>query len=97
MSAPVPSVPTFLESYPEFSKATMALLQRKLAEAARRTNAAVFTSDEAVDAVCLKAAVLLTLSPEARKLKLVSDDQAFIWGNQLYELQRSATMGMRVF
>ncbi len=93
-----PSNAVFLESYPEFNKAPSALLTRKLLEASRRTNDSVYADDAtAVDACCLKAAVLMTLSPQARAMKLVDDTQAMIWAQQLYELQRSATMGTRVF
>ncbi len=98
MPAPVPNRSQFLARYPEFSKAEPAsLVDAKLAEAARRTNGNIYTPDQATDAVCLKAAVLLTKSPQARALKLVSDEQAFVWSQELYELQRAATMGMRIF
>jgi hypothetical protein len=95
MPVPAPTSSEFLESYPEFSKAPAALLTRKLAEAARRTSSTIYTPEQQMDAVCLKAAVLMTKSPEARKMKLVTDDQAFVWGQELYELQRGATMGLR--
>jgi hypothetical protein len=98
MAVSAPTSAYFLESYPEFSKAPADLVTRKLAEASRRTSANVFApGSEQDDAVCLRAAVLLTLSPYSRKMKLVSDEQAFLWANQLFELQRAATMGIRVF
>lgn len=97
MAVPAPTPAQFLESYPEFSKAPMALLTRKLAEAAARTSGSIYTTDQQLQAVCLKAAVLLTKSPESRKMKLVSDDMAFVWASELYSLQRGATMGIRTF
>lgn len=98
MAAPVPTNQQFLDRYPEFSKASSALVTTWIAAAARRTSANLFEDGEqTTDAVCLKAAVLLTKSPQARALKLVSDEQAYVWANELYELQRSAGMGLRIF
>jgi hypothetical protein len=93
-----PANATFLVDYPEFSKAPESLVTSKLAQAGRRTNAEVFADAEtANDALCLRAAILLYKSPYSRKAKLVSDEQGFVWAQELYELQRSATMGLRVF
>jgi len=97
MATPAPSVSTFLLSYPEFAKAPSGLVALKLAEAARRTNSAVYGLEQAQDALMLRAAVLLSTSPNARALKLVSDEQAMMWEVQLYEMQRTAAMGLRVF
>ncbi len=72
-------------------------METHLAMAARRTNGNIYTADQMTDAVGLRAAITLTKAPQARALKLVSDEQAFVWGQELYELQRSATMGMRIF
>lgn len=96
MAVPVPPVAAFLVSYPEFAKASLALVNAKLAEAARRTSEKIYKPEEAVDAVYLKAAVLLATSPEARKLQLVDESAAIIYAAQLYELQRSASMGRRL-
>lgn len=96
MTPPANSV--FLVDYPEFDKAPAALITTKLAQAGRRTNEEVFAdSATAQDALMLRAAILLYKSPYARKAKLVSDEQAFVWAQELYELQRGATMGLRVF
>jgi hypothetical protein len=98
MAATVPSAASFLVNFPEFSKAPLALVNAKLAEAARRTHPLIYVDDTtAQDAVFLRAAVLLSLSPYARQMKLVDDTAAMVWSAQLYEMQRSATMGLRVF
>ncbi len=98
MAVVAPSAAAFVAAYPHFAKAPGALVDSCLAQAARRTSAWLFKdSAETNDAVFLKAAVLLTKHPGARKLELVSDEQAFVWGQELYELQRSAGMGVRVF
>jgi hypothetical protein len=97
MAVSAPSNAVFLDRFPEFAKAPAALVTTWVAAAARRTSSNIYTADQEVDAVCLKAAVLLTKSPQARALKLVGDEQGFVWAQELYELQRSATMGIRVF
>ncbi len=95
---PVPAVGPFLEAFSEFNKAPLVLVEAKLVQAARRTNAEVYADDAtAIDACYLRAAILLTKSPHARKLRLVDDEQAFVWASELFELQRGATQGMRVF
>lgn len=98
MSVPVPARSDFLISYPQFINAPAALVDRKLAESARRTRADFFADDGTQnDAVYLRAAILLAKTPDARKLELIGDDQAMVWQMELYDLQRSAGMGVRVF
>lgn len=96
--AAVPSNATFLASYPEYNGAPAALVTAKLTEAARRTNADVYqTGDLAADAVMLRAAVLLTRTSFGYKLRQANPDQVIVWEYELSKLQRSATMGLRVF
>lgn len=96
--ADAPLRSTFLAAYPEFEGAATSLIDLKLAEAARRTNADIFqTAELAQDAVMLRAAVLLLTSPFGFKLRSANPDQAFAWEWQLRQLQRSATMGLRVW
>ncbi len=45
----------------------------------------------------LRCAILMGKMPEARKMQLMNDDQAIVWQMELYDLQRSAGMGIRVF
>lgn len=94
--SPVPPAAGLIASYPEFAKAPLSLVTAKLNEAARRTSSTIYKPEEAVDAVYLKAAVLLATSPEARKLQLVDEEAALVYAAQLYELQRSASMGRRL-
>lgn len=96
--ATAPSSATFLEHYPEFNATPVALINVKLAEAARRTNADIFQSaDLAQDAVMLRCAVLLLASPHGHKLRSEKPDQVFAWEFSLRQLQTAATMGLRVF
>lgn len=93
-----PANAVFIADYPEFLKAPDALVTSKLAQACRRTNEEVYADSEtAQDALLLRAAILMYKSPYSRKAKLVSDEQAYVWASELYELQRGATMGLRVF
>lgn len=96
--ADVPSAATLYASYPEFSGADADLVNAKLAEAARRTNATVYgTAALAQDAVLLRAAELLILSPYGREMRSENPDQWLAWQVVLRKLQREATMGLRVF
>ncbi len=98
MAIPAPSRAVFIAKYPEFKDVTAATVDAKLAEAARRTSATLFKStDEATDACCLRAAILVTKTPEGRQLRLVSDEQAFVWESEWYRLIRGAGMGNRVY
>lgn len=99
MATAVPTSATFLLHFPEYSRIpTAGLVETKLAEAARRTNGDVYPSAEATElAVLYRAALLLALSPDARKMRLVTDEQAYVWKGQLKELQVASTMGLRVF
>ena len=84
--------------YPEFAGAPEALLTARLAEAARRTNADVFQSEDlATDAVMLAGAILLLRSPAGRKMRTESPEQFLTWEYELRKLQRSATIGLRVW
>ncbi|MEY4507944.1 MAG: hypothetical protein RLZZ450_66 [Pseudomonadota bacterium] len=95
MAVPVITVAAFLEMFPEFEEADEALVLKHIAMAATRTASGIYTAEQQEQAVGLKAATLLLKSPWARKARLVDDTQAFIWAGELYELQRSATMGLR--
>ncbi len=92
-----PSAATFKASFPQFDKAPDALITRWLAYAAQRTTANFFATGVEEQAVMLRAAIIVSKLPEARKMQLMSDDQAIVWQMELYGLQRSAGMGIRVF
>jgi hypothetical protein len=92
----IPSVNDFLASYPEFAGASTIAI--KLSEAAARTNARVYQSAAlAAQAVMLRAAILLIKSPDGRAMRLENPDLVSVWDRELKQLQRSATMGLRVF
>ncbi len=97
--AAVPSTADFVARFPEFDLPVQyqPLVEAKLAEAARSTNADVFpTLAQAEDAVMLKAAVLLSESPYAREMRL-SDVSGARYEYALFRKQRAAVMGRRVF
>ena len=88
----------FLERYPEFNGTAAALIDAKLAEADRRTNDSMFqTTELAEDATMLRAATLILRSPAGKLMRQANPDQVFTWEYELRLLQRSATMGVRVF
>jgi hypothetical protein len=94
--ATAPSVNDFLSSYPEFSGASTIAV--KLSEAAARTNASVYQSAAlATQAVMLRAAILLIKSPDGRAMRLENPTLVSVWDQELKQLQRAATIGLRVF
>jgi hypothetical protein len=94
--ATVPSRADFLIRFPEYNGADTDLIDARLAEAARRTNADIFqTAALAEDAVFLRAACLMLASPHGVKLRALAPDQVFAWEYTLRGLQRAATMGLR--
>ncbi len=96
--AVAPSNSDFLVRYPEFAGAPSALVTARLAEAARSTNSTVFQSAElCTDAVMLLGAILLLRSPAGRKMRTESPEQYLTWEYELRKLQRSATIGLRVW
>jgi hypothetical protein len=94
----VPSTADFKLCYPQFDRAPNVLVGRKLTDAASRTTVSFYKdADVEAQAVMLRAAILLSKMPEARKMQLVGDDQAIVWQMELYDLARSAGLGLRVF
>jgi hypothetical protein len=88
----------FLESYPEFAGASAALVTAKLREAAERTNSTIYqTAPLTAQAVMLRAAILLLRSPYGLKMRANNPDQSLTWEYELRNLQRSGTIGIRVF
>jgi len=63
------TVTTFLRDYPEFSDASPDLIKRKIALASKFVNAAAF-GDRADDAIKLRAAHFLAMSPPAEEAAL---------------------------
>jgi hypothetical protein len=63
---------TFIESFPEFAKAPVALLNAKLAEASRQVDQATW-GDKAIDGHGYLTAHLLALSPFGNTAKLTQD------------------------
>lgn len=98
MAASTPSTADFIARYPEFNGAGATLVGQKLAEAARRTSSEVYQTDELTsDAVMVRAAVLLYISPYGSNMRATNPTQAAAWEYQLRSMQRSATQGLRVF
>ncbi len=98
MAVPAPSAAEFKSAFPQFDKAPDAFVTKWLGYAAARTTASFYADSEVEkQAVFLRAAVIMGKMPEARKMQLMGDDQAIVWQMELYDLQRSAGMGLRVF
>lgn len=99
--ATVPARADFIARFAEFGEIPSeytGLVDTVLAEAARATNADVYPdAAQAQDAVFLKAAVLLSQSPFARKMRLLGEEQTARYEFELYKKQRAATMGLRCF
>lgn len=98
MATVIPSNATFLAFVPQFMGVAAGLVTEMLTRAARRTNPKIFASLELAEQhVMLLAAELLLCSPAGQAMRAASPDQAFAWAYERRQLQRSATMGVRVF
>lgn len=98
--ANVPSRADFLASPygSPFNGAPAALIDASLASAARRTSSSVLQTDALVeDAVFLRAALLLLKHPQGQAMRTANPDQCLIWEKELRQIQRSGTLGIRVF
>lgn len=100
MSAVAPDISQFVARYPEFGDVPTeytSVVQAALDEAARSTTGVFYTTPEAAsDAVMLKAAVLLSNSPYARRMRL-TEASGVRYEIELARKQRSASLGRRVF
>lgn len=103
MSAPVPTLATFILRYPEFEGAVTDYtghLEALLAEAASETSDWAFPSTESqLSYTLMKAAILGYQSPYAREMRLdnTSAPKTKDLERLLYQKAVSATMGLRVF
>lgn len=106
MPVAVPSSAGFIAAYPEFTNAPAALVDAKVAEAAEFTAEDTYGSAASeTAAVYAQAAYLLSLLPDARAMRAADPkqgnrtgvQQANPYAERLYSMQRSATMGLRVF
>jgi hypothetical protein len=74
------------------------LVTTKLTEAAARTNSTIYQSAAlTAQAVMLRAAILLLRSPFGLKMRSTNPEQQLTWEYELRSLQRSGTIGIRVF
>lgn len=93
-----PSRADFLIEFPEFDKAPVTLVDKVLYRAGIQTRQATYGQAEAAVRACmLKAAILLLRSPYAQRMRLDSMEQVSAYEVELYEMQRSGTMGLRCF
>jgi hypothetical protein len=86
------SIHKFLLNHPEFSATSAPLVERKLAAADRRVNAAVWGS-LVDDGIMLMAAHLLAIAPEGEKSRMVKDDQKDVYLTEYRAMARNVTMG----
>lgn len=85
----------FLAEFAEFSGASTALVDAKLAAALIRTPDSIW-DDLQDEGIKYLTAHLLALSPFARELKLVQDDGTTIYSKQRAELESIVSSGFRV-
>ena len=84
------TVTTFLRDYPEFSNASPDLIRRKVALASSFVSTAVF-GDKLDDAVKLRAAHLLSISPPGEEAKS-EPGETFYWA-EFMRLVKVVTSG----
>lgn len=97
MPASVPSNADFLASIPGrgFMGATAGEVTEALTEAAAMTGTRCYTAEQSELAVFLRAAILLFDQPNAYKMRDSDPKAVSRWERRLFQLQRSATMGVR--
>jgi hypothetical protein len=86
------SVLKFQKAFPEFKDTDPDLVQEKLDAASLRTNEDVF-SGNAVQAVMLLAAHLLSISPSGEMSRLRKENRVTMYWIELRQLKREMTMG----
>ncbi len=86
---------SFLARYPEFEPASKAMIEGEIADAIDNVDTSVFGT-KTDQAVRLKAAHALALSPFGQQARLVSKSGATTYGKQFDALVRSVTPGFRV-
>ena len=84
-----------MAEYPEFEPAPEPMVRKKIADATNNVDAAVFKT-KTDQAIALKTAHMLALSPFGQQARLVSKDGATTYGIQFMALARSMTPGFRV-
>lgn len=86
---------SFKARYPEFENASDDLVEETLARAVQLCPSAVW-DDLADQGVEVKAAQLLALSPNARSMKLSSNDGSTVYDKEWETLRRIVSAGGRV-
>lgn len=89
----------FRARFPEFDNAPDAFVQTALDDAELVTNRDIFGSTGLADQhQMLKTAIHLMESPRARELRInIPGEMLYTYMRRLQSLQRSGTMGLRVF
>lgn len=85
----------FVARFPEYTGAPTPLVERCIAEAERRTSAAVW-GDLEDDGVRYLAAHLLACSPNAKDMRIKSDPTGSIYLTERRRLERIVASGFRV-
>jgi hypothetical protein len=74
------------------------MVDQVLVRAGQQTRSATYGTPETATRACmLKAAILLLRSPYAQSMRLDSMEQVSAYEVELWEMQRSNAMGLRVF
>jgi hypothetical protein len=89
------TVASLVSEFPEFARATVAMIQAKIDEAELRTPERIWGAKVDLGVKYL-AAHLLAMSPFGRELKLANDDGRTIYGDERTRLERIVSSGFRV-
>jgi hypothetical protein len=87
------TVQRFLKEYPEFKSTDYQLVEQKLNHAILRVDSGTF-GDLEEEAVMLKTAHLLSISPSGEKTRLVKDSNKTIYEKEYRLLAKEATFGL---
>lgn len=72
------------------------VIDAALASAARRTSSTVYSDDDVLkEAIFLKAGILLLRHPKGFPMRQAAPDQVFVWAEELRDIQRANTIGLR--
>ncbi len=86
---------SFLARYPNFEPASKIMIDEALRDAVANVDTGIFGT-KTDQAVALKAADILALSPFGQNARMQKKDGSTVWGQQFLALARSMTPGFRV-
>lgn len=87
------TVQQFKNKFPEFEATSNALVEMRIAMAERRVSLTSF-GDNRDDAVALKTASLLSMSPSGEQARLRVENRGNMYESELHMLARAAVIGL---